>query len=410
MANALATLFTDIANSIRSKTGSTEKLSPSEFASQIDSISVGGGGAEGCVTVTFMNGDNVLLTRPVYIGDDCPDPITQGRIETPTKESTVQYNYTHSGWTSYNGGTANSSVLKNITEDKVVYSAYTKTAVKYTITYYDEDGTTVLHTEQLGYGTIPSYVPTKEGTTFGEWLPTPVMVTGDASYTVSWSSVLVSGTCGASGSSVNWALYNNYALVISGSGAMANYDNRDNDMPWANYQAQIKSIVIEEGVTQIGQYAFFKCNCTSAIIANSVTYISYNAFYQCAKLESVIIPDSVTTMGKAVFASCTNLESVTLGINITKIEQSAFSGTALTDLTIPHRVTSLGIYAFENCKSLRNVTIPISLKSIGEQTFYGCSSLTNVYYAGSETDKASITIGDYNTPLTNATWHYNYTN
>jgi hypothetical protein len=177
MANVLSNLFTDIADSIRSKTGSTEKLSPSEFASQIDSISVGGGGAEGCVTVTFMNGDNVLLTRPVYIGDDCPDPVTQGRIETPTKESTAQYNYTHSGWTSVDGGTANSSVLKNITEDKVVYAAFTETVRTFTISFYD--GTTLVNIEKVNYGDSSSYVYKKENYLFNGWNPAPVNVTSD---------------------------------------------------------------------------------------------------------------------------------------------------------------------------------------------------------------------------------------
>lgn len=189
MANALANLFTDIADSIRSKTGSTEKLSPSEFAAQIDSISVGGGGAEGCATVTFMNGDNVLLTRPVYIGDDCPDPVTQGRIETPTKESTVQYNYTYKGWASYNGGTANSSVLKNITEDKVVYSAYAQSTRYYTVTFYD--GTTVLHTEQVAYGSSSTYTYEKEGQMFTGWVPSPTNIKGNLDCYGGWEELVV---------------------------------------------------------------------------------------------------------------------------------------------------------------------------------------------------------------------------
>lgn len=168
MANALANLFTDIADSIRSKTGSTEKLSPSEFASQIDNISVGGGGAEGCVTVTFMNGANVLLTRPVYIGDDCPDPVTQGRIGTPTKESTAQYNYTYSGW---------SEALTNITEDKVIYAIYTETVRTYTVNFYDGD--TLLKTEQIAYGGSSTYTYEKENAIFSGWIPEPTNITSD---------------------------------------------------------------------------------------------------------------------------------------------------------------------------------------------------------------------------------------
>lgn len=189
MANVLGTLFTDIANSIRSKTGSTDKISPSEFPSQIDSIQGGGGDIPtGYKTVTFMNGDNVIFERFVLSGDDCPDPLTQGRIETPTKESSDQYHFTYKGWGTTDGGTANSSVLKNITEDKVIYSIYTETVRNYTITYYDTDGVTVVGSEILPYGaTAPVVGGKKEGYYAGSYIPEFAPVTGDASYTVVWT-------------------------------------------------------------------------------------------------------------------------------------------------------------------------------------------------------------------------------
>lgn len=234
MTNALANLFTDIADSIRSKTGSTEKLSPSDFPSQIDSISVGGGGAEGCATVTFMNGDNVLLTRPVYIGDDCPDPVTQGRIETPTKESTVQYHYSYKGW---------SEALTNITEDKVIYATYTETVRTYTVTFYDTDGTTVLKTEQVAYGVTP-IAPNKDGFVIDSITPELVPVTGDVNYTVvyleqsvdfataSWSEI--ASVCDGGLASKNFKVGdtrreaingNNYTLEIIGINHDTVYDN-----------------------------------------------------------------------------------------------------------------------------------------------------------------------------------------
>ena len=178
MANALATLFTDIANSIRNKTGSTDKMSPSEFPSQIDSIQGGGGGVPtGYKTVTFKNGDNVLFERLVLNGDDCPDPLTQGRIETPTKESTVQYHYTYKGW---------SEALTNITEDKVIYATYTETVRTYTVTFYDTDGTTVLHTEQVAYGSSSTYEHKKDNHLFTGWTPEPTNIIGDLECVGAW--------------------------------------------------------------------------------------------------------------------------------------------------------------------------------------------------------------------------------
>ena len=149
-------------------------------------------GAEGCVTVSFMNEDVKLFSRPVYIGDDCPDPLDQGHIKTtPTKVSDVQYDYTYAGWGASNGGSVNANVLKNITEDKSVYAIYKSKLREYTITYLDSDGVTVLKTEQLPYGTVPSYVPTSSSGVFQEWIPAPTAVTGNASYKAVWSAAIV---------------------------------------------------------------------------------------------------------------------------------------------------------------------------------------------------------------------------
>lgn len=189
---ALTDKLSAIGNAIRAKTGKTDKLTLDQMPGEIASITGGGGSVAGCVTVTFMNGNTELFSRPVYIGDDCPNPITQGHIATtPTKESTAQYDYTYSGWCSADGGTADANILKNITADKTVYAAYTSTARKYTVTFYDDDGTTVLHSQQYYYNAMPSYTPTKSGYLCTGWTPALTKVKGDASYTVIWGTVLV---------------------------------------------------------------------------------------------------------------------------------------------------------------------------------------------------------------------------
>ena len=136
-----------------------------------------GGSAEGCVTVTFMNGDEVLFTRPVYIGDDCPDPYVQNRIELPTKESTAQYTYTFKGWSTVKDGTADGNALKTITADKTLYAAYSSAVRKYTVNFYDGD--TLLKTEQVAYGGSSSYEYRKSGMVFNGWTPTPTNVSAD---------------------------------------------------------------------------------------------------------------------------------------------------------------------------------------------------------------------------------------
>lgn len=140
--------------------------------------------------VTFMNGDTVLYKKAVATGDDCVDVLTKGLIETPTKESDAQYDYTFYGWGAEDGGAADDTILQNITEDKTVYAIFAATLRTYTITYLDEDGTTVLNTETLAYGAMPSYVGSKEGYNFDGWEPELAVVTGDASYIAQFSETI----------------------------------------------------------------------------------------------------------------------------------------------------------------------------------------------------------------------------
>lgn len=190
MANVLGTLFGDIANAIREKSGESGTMKPAEFPAKIAAIPTGGGGsAAGAVTVTFCNYDGTeLYSRQVFIGDDCPDPVTQGKMPTPTRESTAQYDYTYNGWSATAGGSASASALKNITADKTVYAAYSGAVRYYTISFYD--GGTLLKSEQYAYGTTPEYFPTKENFSFAGWEPSLAPVTGDASYSATWTTVI----------------------------------------------------------------------------------------------------------------------------------------------------------------------------------------------------------------------------
>lgn len=144
----------------------------------------GGGGAtvDPVHTVTFMSWDGsaVLGQRSVVDGDDCADMVARGEWETPTRESTDQYNYTYAGWSQTSGGAASSSALSAVTADRTVYAAFTSAVRYYTITYYDGD--TLLKSESLAYGALPSYTPIKDGFTFQYWEPELSSVTGDAEY------------------------------------------------------------------------------------------------------------------------------------------------------------------------------------------------------------------------------------
>ena len=157
-----------------------------------------------------------------------------------------------------------------------------------------------------------------------------------------------SGICGPD---LRWHLTDNGVLTISGKGKMNDYSyyNRvpyDYRAPWDNNI--IKLIIIGDGVTTIGKYAF----------------------QGCSALTSVTIPNSVTTIGEEAFNICSALTSVTIPNSVTKIGRGAFSGcNTLTSVTISNSVTYIGNYAFYNCNRLTSITIPNSVTTIGEYVF-----------------------------------------
>ncbi len=175
------------------------------------------------------------------------------------------------------------------------------------------------------------------------------------------------------------------------------------------YCKSLTSIAIPENVTIIGNNVFYGCdNLISITLSKNLTTIGGCAFYNCKSLSSISIPDSVTTIGYGAFYYCMNLTTITIPKNVTTIGSIAFSYCAnLTSVSLGNSVTTIGDEAFFYCTSLASITIPGSVTNIGDKAFYGCSSLADVWYEGTEENKASISIGISNTPLTSATWHYN---
>ena len=169
---------------------------------------------------------------------------------------------------------------------------------------------------------------------------------------------------------LTWKLDADGTLTISGTGAMKNYDYNDNPSPVYN-NSNVKKVVIEDGVTSIGNSAFNECiSLTSITIPDSVTSIGTYAFSGCRSLTSITIPDSVTSIGASAFNSCSGLTSITIPDSVTSIGNFAFSYCiSLTSITIPDSVTSIGSYAFYNCKNL--TTISLSCKSSLKKSDFG---------------------------------------
>ena len=168
-------------------------------------------------------------------------------------------------------------------------------------------------------------------------------------------------------------------LKIRGTGDMENYSS-SGLAPWYSQRDKIVRVEIEEGITSIGEYAFYGCtDLTSVSIPNSVTNIGRSAFCGCTGLTSVRIPNSVTSIGWGAFWGCTGLTSVNIPNSVTNIGRSAFHGcTGLTSVSIPDSVTSIGDGAFCECTGLTSVSIPDGVTSIGNDAFYGCTDLTSI--------------------------------
>jgi hypothetical protein len=214
-------------------------------------------------------------------------------------------------------------------------------------------------------------------------------------------------------------------LTISGTGKMTAFSRFDDSPFYQN--SNIKSVIIGNGVTSIGDYVFEGCeNLTSVTIPNTVisigddafdcctsltnvtipdrvTSIGNEAFYYCKSLTSVTIPDSVTSIGSYAFCGCKSLTSVSIGNGVTNIYSFAFVDcTSLTSVTIPDSVTSIGDYAFDGCTSLAGVTVGNGVTSIGSGAFIGCESLTSVTIPDSVTSIGSYAF-DGCTSLTSIT-------
>lgn len=229
------------------------------------------------------------------------------------------------------------------------------------------------------------------------------------------------GTCGENAS---WKLEGG-TLTISGTGEMKNYSDNTYG-PWYESRSSITEVVIEDGITSIGNYAFYGCSnlssvtipdsvtsiggfafedcgLTSVTIPNSVTSIESYTFCNCYRLKNVSVPDSVTVIGNSAFSYCRNLSRIMISDSVVSIATNAFYDTGYYNeksnwkdgilycnswilnvetnvrvANIAEGVKGIADSAFYCCKSLNSVSMPNSVTNIGMKAFEECSSLTSV--------------------------------
>ena len=214
------------------------------------------------------------------------------------------------------------------------------------------------------------------------------------------SYVIGQGTCG---DDLTWIIDGDGTLTVSGTGAMYDFDY--DTQPWAPYKEDILRVIIEDGATSIGSYAFYGYNNLSFVGMNdSVTSIGYNAFGETADLknialsaglqtigygafyksgiESILIPASVTSIGNYTF-EFSGLKTVTFesGSRLTELNKTLFHGCSqLESVTLPDSLEIIGEEAFRECAALKTITIPGTVSTIKKQAFYNCTGLESVIF------------------------------
>ena len=168
-------------------------------------------------------------------------------------------------------------------------------------------------------------------------------------------------------------------LTITGNGDMPQW-NGSSAVPWHSSRAEITTVIIGEGVTSIGQYAFSQCpNLAQITIPDTVVSIGQNAMYECTALASLTLPDGVSTIGYQAFYGCKALTSVVLPSALTAVSERGFQYCSkLTEVVLPDGLTTIGPDAFGYCSRLASITLPEGLTAIGSRAFYSCSALTSV--------------------------------
>lgn len=245
---------------------------------------------------------------------------------------------------------------------------------------------------------------------------------------VNWLCMEAKAADNACGDNLTWTVENGI-LTISGTGPMWNDIN-----DWKG--SDIKTVILEEGVTTIGGVAFRDCvQLTKVELPDSLEKIGGGAFAGCTGLESIVLPDNVTSietgafrecknlrqiqlpknlesMGSNIFINCYLLETVELPASLKVMGNAVFHSSDLTSVVLPEGMTAIGDYVFYMCEKLEYIYIPASVTSIGDEAFnYGSFGYRtwHVLYGGTKEQWNELPKGTNNSGLPTKGIHFGCT-
>lgn len=175
-------------------------------------------------------------------------------------------------------------------------------------------------------------------------------IVGDMTLYAHWVDASEGGICG---DNARWVISEDNVLTVYGSGPM--YDYQGWDVPWDSANGSISAVVISDGITTVGKYAFCGCyNAVSVSIADSVSSIKDFAFIGCAAVEQLHISSELEMIGDQAFGYMSSVESI----------------------IIPASVSSIGDNAFVQCDGLKEMTFMRKPETLSDSMLYAFSSNT----------------------------------
>lgn len=301
--------------------------------------------------------------------------------------------------TEINASSSSSTVISDVKK-------YVKYKTSFTITYDANGGSeapaaqTKLHGTPL---TLSTLEPVRDGYVFLGWSTnknaTEKTYSAGEQYTANRAITLYAvwalpqGQCG---NDAYWTFYQSSGeLIITGSGSMTDYPSAD-ALPWEKYTAGIRKIIVSDGITSIGSYAF--CGCSNAgyvQFPTEMVSIGSHAFENCESLTSINIPWGIAEIADYTFSGCSSLQHASFsdkaqvsvsgsGEALPKLlalgDYAFFGCSSLQSAPIPESVSELGSHVFDGCSHLGEVSVPEGMTSIGESAFANCEGLAIVTF------------------------------